>query len=84
MLCACILDLGGSWESYVPLVEFAYNNSYQAMIKMAPYEALHGRRCRAPLYWDEVGERRVLGPKIIEETSRAVDKIKARIKAAQD
>lgn len=25
MLCACVLDLGGSWESYVPLVEFAYS-----------------------------------------------------------
>lgn len=84
MLRACVLDLGGSWESYVPLVEFAYNNSYQATIKMAPYEVLYGRRCRAPLYWDEVGERRVLGPKIIEETSQAIDKIRARIKAAQD
>lgn len=60
MLCACVLDLGGGWENYVPLAEFAYNNSYQATIKMAPYEALYGRRCRAPLYWDEVGERRVL------------------------
>lgn len=28
------------------LVEFAYNNSYQVSIGMAPYEALYGRRCR--------------------------------------
>ena len=40
MLRAVVLDLGGSWEEYLPLVEFAYNNSYQATIKMAPYEAL--------------------------------------------
>lgn len=67
MLRAYVLDLGGNWESYVPLVEFASNNSYQATIKMAPYEALYGKRCRAPLYWDEVGERRVLGLEIIEK-----------------
>ena len=43
MLRACILDLKGSWEEHLPLVEFAYNNSYQASIHMAPYEALYGR-----------------------------------------
>ena len=40
MLRACVLDLKGSWEEHLPLVEFAYNNSYQASIQMAPYEAL--------------------------------------------
>ena len=43
MLRACILYLKGSWEEHFPLVEFAYNNSYQASIHMAPYEALYGR-----------------------------------------
>ena len=46
MLQACVLDLKGSWEEHLPLVEFAYNNSYQASIQMAPYEALYGRPCR--------------------------------------
>ena len=40
MLRACILDFKGSWEEHFPLVEFAYNISYQASIQMAPYEAL--------------------------------------------
>ena len=39
MLGACVLDHKGSWEEHLPLVEFAYNNSYQASIQMAPYEA---------------------------------------------
>ena len=39
MLRACVLDLKGSWEEHLPLVEFAYNNNYQASIQMAPYEA---------------------------------------------
>ena len=43
MLGACGLDLKGSWDDYFPLVEFAYNNSYQERIQMAPYEALYGR-----------------------------------------
>ena len=49
MLRACVLDLKGSWEEHLPLVEFAYNNSYQASIQMAPYEALYGRPCRSPI-----------------------------------
>ena len=45
MLRACVLDLKGSWEEHLPLVEFSYNNSYQASIQMAPYEALYVRPC---------------------------------------
>lgn len=66
MLRACILDLGGSWETHLPLVEFACNNSFQATIGMAPYETLYGRKCKFPIHWDEVGENRILGPEIIE------------------
>ena len=42
MLRACIIDFQGSWEDHLPLVEFAYNNSYQSTIGMAPFEALYG------------------------------------------
>ena len=49
MLRACFLDLKGSWEEHLPLVEFAYNNSYQASIQMVPYEALYGRLGRSPI-----------------------------------
>ena len=56
MLRACALDFRGSWDENLPLVEFTYNNSFQATIQMAPYAALYGRKCRSPLHWDEVGE----------------------------
>ena len=56
MLRACVLDFKGFWVKYLPLVEFAYNNSFQASIGMAPYEALYGKKCRTPICWDEVGE----------------------------
>lgn len=43
MLRACVLDWGDSWERHLPLVEFAYNNSFHRSISMSPYEALYGR-----------------------------------------
>jgi hypothetical protein len=49
MLRACVLNFQGSWEEHLPLIEFAYNNSFHASIGMAPYEALYGRKCRSPI-----------------------------------
>ena len=49
MLRACVIDLKGSWEGHLPLVEFAYNNNYKASIQMEPYEALYGRSCQSPV-----------------------------------
>ncbi|GJQ89098.1 putative reverse transcriptase domain-containing protein [Tanacetum coccineum] len=54
MLRVCVIDFGNSWDCHLPLVEFSYNNSYHASIKAAPYEALHGRKCRSPVCWSEV------------------------------
>ena len=51
---------------------------------MAPYEALCGRKCRTPLYWDEVGERKLSGPEIIQVTTDNVKVIRDRLKIAQD
>ena len=51
MLRDCSLDFSGSWDKYIPLMEFAYNNSYQSSICMAPYEALYGKRCKTPICW---------------------------------
>lgn len=84
MLRACVLDFSGSWARYLPLVEFSYNNSFQASIGMAPYEALYGRKCRSPLYWDELVEQRILGPDIVHDTLDKVVLIRRRLSAAQD
>ena len=76
MLRACVLDYKGSWEEHLPLVEFTYNNSYEASIQMAPYEALYGRPCRSPLCWTEVGENSMTGPDLIRDTSEKVSLIR--------
>ena len=70
-------------EEQLPLVEFAYNNSYQASIQMAPYEALYGRSCRSPLCWTEVGERSITGPDLIRNTFEKVSLILQRLLTAQ-
>ena len=57
MLRACVIEYGGNWDTHLPLVEFAYNNSYHSCINMAPYEMLYGRRCRTPTCWLEPGRR---------------------------
>ena len=72
MLRACVLDFKGFWVKYLPLVEFAYNNSFQASIGMAPYEALCGRKCRTPICWNEVGERKLSSEELI---SVSIEKI---------
>ena len=84
MLRCYVLDFLGSWEKYLLLVEFAYNNSYQTSLKMAPYEALYGRKCRTPLYWTEVRESQVHGVDLVRETEEKVKVICDYLKAASD
>ncbi|XP_073030696.1 uncharacterized protein [Primulina eburnea] len=84
MLRAYVIDFKSAWQSSIPLVEFAYNNSYLSSIQMAPFEALYGRRCRSPLYWDDVDRAAVTGPDMIHEMEQKVKLIQQRLKVAQD
>ena len=84
MLRACASDFQGSRDKYLPLVEFFYNNSYQSTVGMAPYEALYRRKCRSPVHWDEVGERKYLGPELVEQATEAIKKIQERLKTSQN
>jgi hypothetical protein len=68
MLRACVLEFPQKCDDCLPLAEFSYNNSYQESIKMAPFEALYGRRCRTPLNWSELGERNFFRPDMVNET----------------
>nr|GEY19744.1 retrotransposable element Tf2 [Tanacetum cinerariifolium] len=77
-------NLDMRWVKHLPLVEFSYNNSYHASIKVAPYEALYGRKCRSPVCWAEVREAQLTGPEMIQETTEKIILIKQRIQAAQD
>nr|GEY84547.1 putative nucleotidyltransferase, ribonuclease H [Tanacetum cinerariifolium] len=73
----------GNWDDYICLVEFAYNNSWHASIKCAPFELLYGRKCRASVCWDQVGERVIEGPEMIEVTNKKVVVTKEKLKEAR-
>jgi hypothetical protein len=83
MLRACAISSKGSWEKWLPLAKFSYNNSYKESIKMAPFEALYGPKCRTPLNWIELGERRYYGIDFVKETEEQVCTIQKHIEAAQ-
>jgi hypothetical protein len=72
ILRACALKHGTSWDKSLPYAEFSYSNSYQASLNMAPFEALCGRKCRTPLFWNQTGESQVFGPEILQEAERWV------------
>jgi hypothetical protein len=50
---------------------------------MSPFEALYGRKCRTPLYWDQTGERQFFGPKLIQEPEEQVRMIRENLRIAQ-
>jgi hypothetical protein len=83
MLRACAINCGKNWVMYLSLAEFAYNNSYQSSLKMAPFEALYGRRCRTPLNWSQPGEREIFGPDLVTEAERKVKLIRKNLEAIQ-
>ena len=83
MLGACVLDLKGSWEEQLPLVEFSYNNNYLTSIQMAPYEALYGRPCQSSICWVDVEEGSITSPDLIRDTLEKVDLIQKRLLTAQ-
>jgi hypothetical protein len=83
MLRACAIHYGKNWDKCLSLAEFTYNNSYQSSLKMAPFEALYGRRCRTPLNWSQAGGREIFGPDLVLEVERKVRIIRKNLEVAQ-
>ncbi|XP_069145670.1 uncharacterized protein [Solanum lycopersicum] len=83
MLRACVIDFGGQWDQFLPLAEFAYNNSYHSSIGMAPFEALYGTRCRSPIGWFDAFEVRPWGTDLLRESLDKVKLIQDRLLMAQ-
>ncbi|WVZ51710.1 hypothetical protein U9M48_002825 [Paspalum notatum var. saurae] len=85
MLRACALTYSTKWDECLPLAEFAYNNSCQKNLEMAPFEALYGRRCRTPLNWSEPGERVTFGPNLVNKPrSNNLKRAQSRQKSYSD
>nr|GEV60857.1 putative reverse transcriptase domain-containing protein [Tanacetum cinerariifolium] len=83
MLRACVIDFGSSWDRHLSLVEFSYNNSYYASIKVAPYEALYERKYKSPVCWSEVRDSQLTGPELICDATMKIVQIKNCLLAAR-
>jgi hypothetical protein len=83
MLCTCVLSWKGSWDDHLALAEFAHNNSYHATIEMAPYEALYGRHCVSQLCWETLGEKSLVVPDWIQQTTKKIQGIRQSMLTAQ-
>ena len=83
MLRSCVLSYGDGWEDSLPYAEFSYNNSHQSSLKMSPFEALYGRKCRTPLNWSETGDNRIFGPDTLLDAEKQVRLIQDHLRAAQ-
>jgi hypothetical protein len=83
MLRAFLISCKGSWEKWLLLAEFSYNNSYQESIKRAPFEASYGHKCRTPLNWVEPRERRYYGINFVKEAEEQVRTIQKHMATTQ-
>jgi hypothetical protein len=84
MLCMYVMDQQKCWEEFLLLVEFAYNNTYQSMINMAPLSFLTGDPCWTSLSWDLLEDRVLVGLEVIQEIKEHMKSIRQRIKEAHD
>ena len=53
-------------------------------MKMSPFDALYGRRCKTLVSWDNPTDRIVVGPELLKEMEDQMLKIKQNLKVAQD
>ena len=83
MFRACVISFGMKWEECLPYAEFSYNNNFQKILKMAPFEALYGHKCRTPIGWSGAGERILFGPDIVTQAEEKVHIILENLKIAQ-
>ena len=66
MLRMYVRDYPKNWEDYLHLVEFAYNNHYQASTKPSHFEILYGRKCNSPITWSIPIDKLILGPDMLK------------------
>jgi hypothetical protein len=83
MLRARVLNYSDKWDKCLPLVEFLYNNSYQENLRMVPFEALYGHRCRTLVNWIEPSKRTIFGLDLAFEAEEIVHRIQSNLKVAK-
>ena len=83
MLCPCIIDFGGSWDSYLALAEFSYNNIHHASIGMPPLRIYIEGDVRLLFVGGEVGQRVMGSTEVVLKTTEIIGKVRQRLLTAQ-
>jgi hypothetical protein len=84
MLRMYVMDKPYKWEDYLHLVEFSYNNRYQASLKIIQFESLYGMKCNTPVSWDNLKNIVVLGPELLKNMEVDMVRVKKNLKATSD
>ena len=71
------------WEEYLHLVEFAYNNHYQYLSKLSPFEILFDRKSNTPISWSNPVDRLMLRPDLLKEMELIVKHVQRNLKNVQ-
>ena len=79
-----VMDKLGKWEDYLHLVEFSYNNNFQVLAGMSPFEIMYGRKCNTPIYWNSQVDRLMLGPDLLRDMELTMKQMQQNLKASQD
>ena len=66
------------------MVEFAYNNHYQASTQFIPLKILYGKKYNTPISWSNPVDRLVLGPELLKDMELIVKQVQGNLKVAQD
>ena len=82
MLWMYVRDYPKKWEDYLHLLEFAYNNHYQALAKLGAFEIMYGRKCNTPISWSNRVDRLMLGPELLKEMELIVKQVQSNMKIA--
>jgi hypothetical protein len=51
---------------------------------MSPFEALYRRKCTTLISWDNLVERLMMGPEILQKIEKMVNMVQQNLKEAQD
>ena len=84
MLRMYIREQPSKWDDYLHLVEFAYDNHYQASSKFSPFEILYSRKWNTPISLSNPIDRLILGPELLKEMELIVKHVQGNLKVAQD
>ena len=76
MFRACVLDFKSNWEAHLLFIEFSYNNSFQTSIRIAPFKALYSQKCRLPICWTKIGEKKMLEQEFVQLTTDVIKLVK--------